>query len=73
VRVSGTLGWLLWGLAHLAFMPVMENRVILLTKWLWGIANRERGALLLIGHPNQHLGVEVGLEQREATPGEPAD
>ena len=72
LRVSGRLGWLLWGLAHLAFMPVMENRVVLLTKWLWGIANRDRGSLLLIGHPNQHLGVEVGLEQREATPGGPA-
>lgn len=70
-RVSGPLGWLLWGLAHLAFMPVMENRVILLTKWLWGIANRERGSLLLIGHPNQHLGVEVGLEQREGIPPAP--
>ncbi|MFM8525249.1 MAG: NAD(P)/FAD-dependent oxidoreductase [Cyanobacteriota bacterium] len=71
IRVSGPLGWLLWGLAHLAFMPVMENRVILLTKWLWMIANRDRGSLLLIGHPNQHLGVEVGLEQREATPAAP--
>ena len=72
IRVSGPLGWLLWGLAHLAFMPAMENRVILLTKWLWVIANRERGSLLLNGHPNQHMGVEVGLEQREATPAPPA-
>ena len=70
-RLSGGLGWLLWGLAHLAFMPVMENRAILLTKWLWAIANRDRGSLLLIGHPNQHLGVEVGLEQREVTPTSP--
>jgi NADH dehydrogenase len=68
IRVSGALGWLLWGLAHLAFIPAMENRVILLTKWLWMIANRERSSLLLMGHSNQHMGVEVGLEQREATP-----
>lgn len=72
LRVSGVFGWLLWGLAHLAFMPDNENRISLLAKWLWAIATRERDALLITGHPNQHIGVEVGLEQvelgREAAP-----
>ncbi|MCT0225280.1 NAD(P)/FAD-dependent oxidoreductase [Synechococcus sp. CS-1328] len=66
LRVSGPLGWLLWGLAHLAFMPDSENRLTLLTKWLWQIATRERAALLITGRANQHLQVEVGLERREA-------
>jgi NADH dehydrogenase len=47
LKVSGPLGWLLWGLAHLAFMPDSENRLTLLTKWLWVIATRERSALVL--------------------------
>ena len=47
LKVSGPLGWLLWGLAHLAFMPDTENRLVLLTKWLWVIATRERSALLI--------------------------
>jgi NADH:ubiquinone reductase (H+-translocating) len=47
LKVSGPLGWLLWGLAHLAFMPDTENRLTLLTKWLWQIATRERSALLI--------------------------
>ncbi|MFM8673647.1 MAG: NAD(P)/FAD-dependent oxidoreductase, partial [Vulcanococcus sp.] len=47
LKVSGPLGWLLWGLAHLAFMPDNENRITLLTKWLWAIATRERSALLI--------------------------
>jgi len=80
VRLSGLIGWLTWGLAHLAFMPEMENRLSLLLKWLWQIATRERDSLLIVGNHNQHLGVEVGLEQRESakqqdsikTPG-PAD
>jgi NADH dehydrogenase len=67
LRVSGVLGWLLWGLAHLAFMPDNENRISLLAKWLWAIATRQRDALLITGHPNQHIGVEVGLEQVEST------
>jgi NADH dehydrogenase len=47
LKVSGPLGWLLWGLAHLAFMPDKENRLTLLTKWLWVIATRERSALVI--------------------------
>lgn len=68
LRVSGLLGWLLWGVAHLAFMPDRENRVSLLIKWLWAVATRERAALLLTGRPDQHIGVEVGLETVEIQP-----
>jgi NADH dehydrogenase len=47
LKVWGPLGWLLWGVAHLAFIPASENRITLLTKWLWMIATRERPALLI--------------------------
>ena len=66
LRVSGALGWLLWGLAHLAFMPAMENRLSLLVKWMWNIAVGERASLLITGRPDQHMNVEVGLERVEA-------
>ena len=59
-------GWLLWGLAHLAFMPAMENRLSLLVKWMWNIAVGERASLLITGRPDQHMNVEVGLERVEA-------
>ncbi|MBV2351846.1 NAD(P)/FAD-dependent oxidoreductase [Synechococcus sp. HK05] len=52
VKVSGVFGWLLWGLAHLAFMPDRENRVTLLTKWLWLIFTRERSALVITEAPS---------------------
>jgi NADH dehydrogenase len=65
-RVSGKLGWLLWGVAHLGFMPAMENRLTLLIKWLWSIGIGERSSLLITGHPNQHMDVQVGLESVEA-------
>jgi NADH dehydrogenase len=52
VKVSGVFGWLLWGLAHLAFMPDRENRVTLLTKWLWMIFTRERSALVITEAPS---------------------
>ncbi|WP_398333033.1 NAD(P)/FAD-dependent oxidoreductase [Vulcanococcus sp.] len=51
LKVSGALGWLLWSLAHLAFMPDPENRVTLLIKWLWMIVGRQRSALLIQDTP----------------------
>lgn len=63
LQVSGRAGWLLWGLAHLAFMPETENRLTLLTRWLWAIATGERACLLITGRPDQHIGVEVGLDE----------
>ena len=63
IKVRGLPGWILWGLAHLMFMPANENRLTLLTKWLWAIATRQRASMLITGRPNQHLNVEVGLER----------
>jgi NADH dehydrogenase len=65
LQLWGPLGWLFWGLAHLAFMPDSENRLMLLVKWLWAIVTRQRSALLISGRPDQHIGVEVGLEEVE--------
>jgi NADH dehydrogenase len=68
LHVSGLAGWILWALAHLAFIPDTENRIALFSKWMWQIATRQRTALLITGRPDQHIGVDVGLE-RAAPPG----
>ena len=68
LHVRGLAGWILWALAHLAFIPDTENRIALFSKWMWQIATRQRTALLITGRPDQHLGVDVGLE-RAAPPG----
>jgi len=68
LHVSGLAGWVLWALAHLAFIPDTENRIALFSKWMWQIATRQRTALLITGRPDQHIGVDVGLE-RAAPPG----
>jgi len=70
LHVSGLAGWILWALAHLAFIPDTENRIALFSKWMWQIATRQRTALLLPGRPDQHIGVDVGLE-RAGPPGDP--
>jgi NADH dehydrogenase len=52
LKLTGPFGWLLWGLAHLAFMPDSENRLTVLTKWLWVIFTRERSALVITEAPS---------------------
>ncbi len=51
-KLTGPLGWITWGLAHLAFMPDNENRLTLLTKWLWLLITRERSALVITEAPS---------------------
>ena len=60
-HLTGLAGWVVWALAHLAFIPDTENRIALFSKWMWQIATRQRTALLITGRPDQHLGVDVGL------------
>ncbi len=64
-QVTGLAGWVLWALAHLAFIPDTENRIALFSKWMWQIATRQRTALLITGRPDQHIGVDVGLFRAE--------
>ena len=61
LHLTGLAGWVVWALAHLAFIPDTENRIALFSKWMWQIATRQRTALLITGRPDQHLGVDVGL------------
>ena len=71
LRVTGLVGWVLWALAHLAFIPDTENRISLFSKWMWQIATRQRTALLITGRPDQHLEVDVGLVRSEWEPASP--
>merc|ERR1711939_52966 len=60
IKLSGKPAWLMWAIAHLAFMPDEENRASLLIKWLWAIVSQQRSSLLLTGMPSQHVGLEGG-------------
>ena len=65
IYLTGLAGWVVWALAHLAFIPDTENRIALFSKWMWQMATRQRTALLITGRPDQHLGVDVGLFRAE--------
>jgi NADH:ubiquinone reductase (H+-translocating) len=49
LRVSGLLGWLLWGGVHIAFLIGFRNRIAVLLDWLWAYVTFQRGARLITG------------------------
>jgi NADH:ubiquinone reductase (H+-translocating) len=42
VKLAGFVGWLGWGLIHIAFLTGLENRISTLTTWLGTIARARR-------------------------------
>ena len=58
-KFSGGIGWILWALAHLAFMPERENRWTLLIKWMFAVISQKRASMLLTGMPSQHIGLDA--------------
>ena len=59
LKFSGSFGWLLWAMAHLAFMPERENRWTLLIKWMFAVVSQKRASMLLTGMPSQHIGLDA--------------
>lgn len=52
IRLAGFLGWLGWGLIHIAFLTGVQNRVSTLATWLLTIARASRtDRTFLLGSP----------------------
>ena len=49
VPVSGTPAWLLWLFVHLFFLVGLQNRALVLIRWIVSFATRGRGARLITG------------------------
>jgi NADH dehydrogenase len=50
-KITGFLGWLLWGLVHLYFLIGFRNRIVVLINWLWAWLTYGHGARLITGRP----------------------
>ena len=48
LRLSGRVGWLVWGVAHIYFLIGFRNRLVVATEWLWSYLTYQRGARLII-------------------------
>jgi len=51
IHLSGFPAWVFWLALHLYYLIGFENRVLVLTRWLFSFVTRGRGARLILGGP----------------------
>jgi len=49
IQLSGTLAWLTWVTVHIFYLIGFQNRLLVLTRWVFSFVTRGRGARLITG------------------------
>lgn len=49
IRITGFLGWWLWGAAHIYFLIGFRNRMVVAANWFWSYLTFGRGIRLITG------------------------
>jgi NADH dehydrogenase len=52
IHLTGFIGWLFWGFAHIYFLIGLRNRAVVAFSWLWNYLTYQRGARLIIDSPD---------------------
>jgi NADH:ubiquinone reductase (H+-translocating) len=55
LRLTGFLGWLVWGLAHIFFLVGFHNRLAVFLSWTWEWLTYKRGARLIVDPPRSDV------------------
>ncbi len=53
LRLTGFIGWLVWGIAHIFFLIGFHNRLAVFVSWMWEWATYKRGARLIAEPPRE--------------------
>lgn len=51
LKMTGFLGWVLWGAAHVYFLIGFKNRLFVVLQWLWAYVTWQRGVRLILHRP----------------------
>jgi NADH dehydrogenase len=52
VHLTGFIGWMFWGIAHVYFLIGLRNRMVVAISWLWNYLTYQRGARLIVDSPD---------------------
>jgi NADH:quinone reductase (non-electrogenic) len=52
LHIAGFLAWLTWVFVHLMYLVEFENRLLVLTEWVYNYVTRNRGARLITKGPS---------------------
>ncbi|MFZ5625452.1 MAG: NAD(P)/FAD-dependent oxidoreductase [Gemmatimonadota bacterium] len=55
IRLAGFIAWLIWGLVHIQFLNLFNNRVQVFSQWVWNYFTGQRGSRLISGQGRQVL------------------
>lgn len=50
VKLTGFVGWVFWGLAHVYFLIGLRNRIAVAFDWAWSWLTRQRNIRLIVQH-----------------------
>jgi NADH dehydrogenase len=59
VRLTGFIGWLFWGVAHIYFLIGVKNRLFVAATWLWSYLTFKRGARLISDTPHVETATNI--------------
>lgn len=48
-KLTGFPAWVVWALVHVMFLIEFDNKVIVMTQWMWNFLTRNQGARLITG------------------------
>lgn len=49
LRITGPVGWLFWGVAHVYYLIGFRSRIVVSFEWIWSYLTFQRGARLITG------------------------
>jgi NADH dehydrogenase len=48
-KLTGFPAWVVWALVHVMFLIEFDNKIIVMTQWMWNFFTRNQGARLITG------------------------
>ena len=61
-KLTGFPAWVVWALVHVMFLIEFDNKIIVMTQWMWNFFTRNQGARLITGRDVLKSG-EAFMEQ----------
>jgi NADH dehydrogenase len=75
LHLTGFIGWIFWGLAHVYFLIGLRNRAVVAFTWLWNYLTYQRGARLIVDIKTTQKAAQKDRAQSESrvTGAKPSD
>lgn len=50
VKFTGFPAWVIWLIVHIFYLIEFDNKLVVMTQWMWGYFTRNQGSRLITGH-----------------------